>query len=95
MFQTFIEYNAPSDWSKGRDYEKTLIGSILGLSPILEPQKTSDLFTNPSTTSKQEHDITEKNIWQVSIYYEYKSIHVLWKYYIFVGMVDLFCFYFI
>lgn len=62
----FMKYNAPADWSKGRDFEKTLIGLILSLSSIVEPHKNSDLFVNPSTTSKQDHDITEKNIWQVS-----------------------------
>lgn len=65
MFQAFMEYNAPADWSKGRDYEKTLMGSMLSLSPIPEPHKSTELFSNPSTTPKQEHDITEKNIWQV------------------------------
>jgi hypothetical protein len=58
-------YNTPQKAEKGKDWEYTLLGSILGLSCIPEGHKPTDLFTNPSSTPKQEHDITEVNLWQV------------------------------
>jgi hypothetical protein len=60
-----MEYTTPEKTSKGKDFEFSLLGSILGLSCIPDHNKVIDLFNNPSTTSKQEHDITERNTWQV------------------------------
>ncbi|XP_053392708.1 ubiquitin conjugation factor E4 A-like isoform X2 [Mercenaria mercenaria] len=64
LAETFMEYTTPEKSTKGKDFEFTLLGSILGLSCIPENNKPIDLFNNPSSTSKQEHDITEKNTWQ-------------------------------
>ena len=64
-FQVFVEYNTPKDWKTGKEFERTLLGSILGLSCVPEMDgRPSQFFNNPSSTSKQEHDIAEKNIWQ-------------------------------
>ena len=60
-----MEYNSPKDWKTGREFERTLLGSILALSCVAEGDKPSQFFNNPSSTTKQEHDIAEKNIWQV------------------------------
>ena len=62
-----MEYNAPKEWKTGKEYERTLLGSILSLSCVSEMDGHSQFFTNPSSTSKQEHDIAERNIWQVRL----------------------------
>ena len=61
-----MEYNAPKEWKTGKEYERTLLGCFLSLSCVSEMNSPSQFFNNPSSTSKQEHDITERNIWQVS-----------------------------
>lgn len=64
LAETFMDYTTPKNCKKGKDFEFSLLGSVLGLSCIPEGNKRTDLFTNPSSTSKQEHDITERNTWQ-------------------------------
>ena len=64
-----MDYTTPEKTSKGKEFEFTLLGSILGLSCITDDNKEIDLFNNPSSTSKREHDITEQNTWQVSNVY--------------------------
>ena len=60
-----MEYNSPKDWKTGKEFERTLLGSLLSLSCVPEMDgRPSQFFSNPSSTSKQEHDIAEKNIWQ-------------------------------
>ena len=61
----FMTYNGLEDWTKGREYERTLLGAMMTYSPIPEVNKPNTLFENPSTTPLQEHDITEKNTWVV------------------------------
>ncbi|XP_052772600.1 ubiquitin conjugation factor E4 A-like isoform X2 [Mya arenaria] len=63
LAEMFMAYNTPTDWTRGRDFEKTLLGAMLSYSPIPEQGKPNTFFENPSTTPKQEHDIAEKNIW--------------------------------
>ncbi|XP_053392702.1 ubiquitin conjugation factor E4 A-like [Mercenaria mercenaria] len=64
LAETFMEYTTPEKITKEKDFEFTLLGSVLGLSCIPEINKPIDLFNNPSSTSKQGHDITERDIWQ-------------------------------
>ena len=61
----FMTYNGLEDWTKGREFERTLLGAMMTYSPIPEVNKPNTLFENPSTTPLQEHDITEKNTWVV------------------------------
>lgn len=63
LAEMFLKYNTPETANKGKDWEFTLLGSILGLSCIPEGMKRTDLFSNASSTPKQELDITEKNLW--------------------------------
>ncbi|KAL4240196.1 Ubiquitin conjugation factor E4 A [Mactra antiquata] len=62
--EVFMAYNTLDKVSKGKDYEYTLLGSMLALTCIPEMNKPADFFNEPSSTSKQELDITEKNLWQ-------------------------------
>ncbi|KAH3871035.1 ubiquitin conjugation factor E4 A-like [Dreissena polymorpha] len=63
LAEMFLTYNSPNDWEKGSDFEQTLLGAMLSLSPIPELHKPNDLFENPSSATKQDHDIAEKNLW--------------------------------
>lgn len=69
VFQMFMAYNSPEKITKGKDFEYTLIGSILALTCIPEFNKQTDFFNEPSSASKSELDITEKNLWQVSVWH--------------------------
>lgn len=65
--QVFMTYNTPAMPNSGVAYEATLLGSILCLSCIPKSEiGPYEFFNNPSSHSKQEHDITESNLWTVS-----------------------------
>ncbi|XP_071105758.1 ubiquitin conjugation factor E4 A-like [Haliotis cracherodii] len=63
--EAFMAYNAPWDWKNGKAFEMTLIGAALSLSCIPKNETGPyEFFNSPSSAPKQEHDITEANIWQ-------------------------------
>ncbi|XP_046576120.1 LOW QUALITY PROTEIN: ubiquitin conjugation factor E4 A-like [Haliotis rubra] len=65
VLEAFMTYNAPWDWKNGKAFEMTLIGAALSLSCIPKNETGPyEFFNNPSSAPKQEHDITEANIWQ-------------------------------
>jgi hypothetical protein len=67
MFQMFMKFNVPKDPKSGVAYETTLIGAVLSLSCIPKSEVGPyEFFNNPSSQTKQEHDITESNLWIVS-----------------------------
>ncbi|KAL3875775.1 hypothetical protein ACJMK2_033692 [Sinanodonta woodiana] len=65
LAEFFVKHSSPSDWGNGKEYERTLLGRTLSYSCIPESDMGPfSFFTNPSSATKQEHDITEKSIWQ-------------------------------
>ena len=65
--QIFMKYNVPKNASSGIAYESTLLGSFLSLSCIPKSELGPyEFFNNPASQTKQEHDITESNLWIVS-----------------------------
>ena len=57
----------PRDPSNGRSYENTILGALLSVSCIVKNEGGPyEFFDKPSRKPKQEHDITECNIHQVS-----------------------------
>ena len=67
MFQTFVDFIKPKDASNGRSYEETILGMLLSVSCIVKNENGPyEFFDKPSGRRKQEHDIEENNIHQVS-----------------------------
>lgn len=61
---------APSDWNKGKAYEQTLLGSMLSFSCIPKNEiERHEFFDTPSSKTKQELDIQENNVQQVTTIY--------------------------
>ena len=73
--QVFMKFNTPRAGSSGVAYESTLLGSILSLSCIPKREVGPyEFFNNPASQTKQEHDITESNLWLVCDW----SLNLLW-----------------
>ncbi|XP_050393644.1 ubiquitin conjugation factor E4 A [Patella vulgata] len=64
MAEAFMKYNTPKDIKSGKEFESTLIGSMLSLSCIPKNEAGPyDFFNDPSSYRKHVHDSTESNIW--------------------------------
>lgn len=64
--QVFLDFSSPKDWSKGKAFEQTLLGSLFTQSCIPKMELGPyEFFENPSTRTKQDIEATESSIQQV------------------------------
>ena len=72
----------PRDRSNGRSYENTIIGALLSVGSIVKNENGPyEFFDKPSGKRKQEHDITESNIHQVSPFSTSVAFHLARRFY--------------
>nr|XP_022317607.1 ubiquitin conjugation factor E4 A-like [Crassostrea virginica] len=65
LAQVFLDFSSPADWSKGKAFEQTLLGSLFSLSCIPRMELGPyEFFENPSTRTKQDIEATESSIQQ-------------------------------
>lgn len=65
LAQVFLDFSSPKDWSKGKAFEQTLLGSLFTLSCIPKMELGPyEFFENPSTRTKQDIEATESSIQQ-------------------------------
>lgn len=68
-FQVLVEHIQPKDPANGLQYQKSLLGSVLGISCLLKTPGVVEghgYFLNPSRSSAQETKVQEANIHHVS-----------------------------
>lgn len=68
VVQVFVEYIQPKDPDNGQLYQKTLLGTVLSISCLLQTPgvvENHGYFLNPSRSSPQEIKVQESNIHQV------------------------------
>lgn len=64
LAQAFITHSTPKNLTTGKEYENTLLGSILVLSSLPKSEQGPyDFFSSPSRSSQQEHENTERILW--------------------------------
>lgn len=64
--QVFLDCSAPVDWTNGKAFERTILGSMMSLSCTPKTDLGPyEFFDNPSSKTKQDIDATETSVQQV------------------------------
>ncbi|XP_014666831.1 PREDICTED: ubiquitin conjugation factor E4 A-like [Priapulus caudatus] len=65
LARVVVEFTTPKNPDDGRAYETSLLGCTMSLSCLVKnPAAEHGFFENPSSSSQQEHKITEQNVWR-------------------------------